>query len=141
MYSSIEMDKLETAKILVDDVMTRSLITVTVGSSVEEAVKKMIEYDVECLPVIDSEGILHGLITFRDIVTKAVLSQVNIQQLKVEDIMTKNPITCSPTSTVLEVVKIMKNKHLRRVPVVDSSNRLLGLITDFDLALLGWEVK
>jgi CBS domain-containing protein len=141
MYASVEMDRLETAKILVDEIMTRSLVTVTVGSSVEEAVKKMIEYDVECLPVIDSEGFLHGLITFRDIVTKAVLSQVNIQQLKVEDIMTRNPITCSPTSTVLEVVKIMKNKHLRRVPVVDSTNRLLGLITDFDLALLGWEVK
>jgi len=101
----------------------------------------MIEYDVECLPVIDLEGVLHGLITFRDIVTKAVLSQMNIQQLKVEDIMTRSPITCSPTSTILEVAKIMKNKHLRRVPVVDSTNRLLGLITGFDLALLGWEVK
>jgi CBS domain-containing protein len=141
MYASIDMDKPETAKILVNEVMTRSLITVTMGSSIEEDFKKMIEYDVECLPVIDSEGTLHGLVTFRDIVTKAVLSKVNIQQLKVEDIMTKNPITCSPTSTVLEVVRIMKNKHLRRVPVVESSNRLLGLITDFDLALLGWEVK
>jgi len=38
MYASLEMDRLETAKILVDEIMTRSLITVTVGSSVKEAV-------------------------------------------------------------------------------------------------------
>jgi len=132
---------LETAKILVDEIMTRNLVTVTLGSSVEDAVKRMIEYDVECLPVIDSVGVLHGLITFRDVVTKAVLKQADIKELRVEDIMTRNPITCSPTSTVLEVVKIMKNKHLRRIPVVDSNNKLLGLVTDFDLTLLGWEIK
>lgn len=135
------MGKLETAKIFVDEIMTKNLVTITLGSSVEDAVKRMVEYDVECLPVIDSENVLHGLITFRDIVTKAVLSQADIKRLRVEDIMSRNPITCSPTSTVLDVVKIMKNKHLRRIPVVDSSSRLLGLVTDFDLTLLGWEIK
>ncbi|MEM0079512.1 MAG: CBS domain-containing protein [Nitrososphaerota archaeon] len=132
------MKRFQIANITVDEVMTRNLVTITVGSSVEDAVRKMIEYDVECLPVVDSEGILHGLITFRDIVTKAVLSHKDVKELKVEDIMTRNPITCSPKSTILEVVKIMKNKHLRRIPVVDSNNKLMGLITDFDLTIIGW---
>lgn len=132
------MKKFQIANMTVDEIMTKNLVTITVGSSVEDAVKKMIEYDVECLPVVDSEGILHGLITFRDIITKAVLSQKDVKELKVEEIMTRNLITCSPKSTVLEVVKIMKNKHLRRIPVVDSNNKLVGLITDFDLTIIGW---
>jgi CBS domain-containing protein len=108
---------------------------------VEEAVKKMIEYDVECLPVIDSKGVLRGLLTFRDIITKVVYSQANVRKLKVEDIMTKDLVTCKSSDTVLDVVKTMKNRHLRRIPVVNAKNKLVGLITDFDLALFGWDFK
>jgi len=55
--------------------------------------------------------------------------------------MTKGLITCKSNSTVLEVVKTMRNRHLRRIPVVNAKNKLVGLITDFDLALFGWDFK
>ncbi|MEM0008277.1 MAG: CBS domain-containing protein [Candidatus Bathyarchaeia archaeon] len=135
------MKDLATLKVKVSRIMTRNLITVSVGSTVEEAVKRMIDSDVECLPVIDSKGILRGLLTFRDIITKAVYSQADVRKLKVEDIMTKDLVTCKRNDTVLDVVKTMKNKHLRRIPVVNTKNKLVGLITDFDLALFGWNFK
>ncbi|MEM3769620.1 MAG: CBS domain-containing protein [Candidatus Bathyarchaeia archaeon] len=135
------MKNLATLKVKVSRIMTRNLITVSVGSTVEDAVKKMIEYDVECLPVIDLKGILQGLLTFRDIITKAVYSQANVRKLKVEDIMTKDLVTCRPNNTVLDVAKTMKNRHLRRIPVVNAKNKLVGLITDFDLALFGCDFK
>jgi CBS domain-containing protein len=135
------MKKLTTADVKVSRVMTKNLITVFLGSMVEEAVRKMIDFDVECLPVVDSEGILHGLLTFRDIVRKVIYSQVDVRKLKVEDIMAKDLVTCDLSCTVLDVVKIMKNKHLRRIPVVNAKNKLMGLVTDFDLALFGWDFK
>jgi len=135
------MKKLTTASVKVSRVMTKNLITVSLGSMVEEAVKKMVDLDVECLPVVDSEGILHGLLTFRDIVTKVVYPQVKVRKSKVEEIMTKGLVTCDPNYTVLDVVKIMKNKHLRRIPVVNARNKLMGLVTDFDLALFGWDFE
>lgn len=135
------MKDLATLKMKVNQIMTRNLITVSVGSTVENAVKKMIEYDVECLPVIDSKGILRGLLTFRDIIAKAVYSQADVRKLKVEDIMAKDLVTCKPNDRILDVVKTMKNRHLRRIPVVNAKNRLVGLITDFDLALFGWDYK
>ena len=135
------MKKLTTADVKVSRVMTKDLITVSLGSMVEEAVKKMVDFDVECLPVVDSKEILHGLLTFRDIVTKVIYSQVDVRKLKVEDIMAKDLVTCGLSCTVLDVVKIMKNKHLRRIPVVNTENKLMGLVTDFDLALLGWDFK
>lgn len=135
------MKKLTTANIKVSKVMTKNLITVSLGSMVEEAVKKMVDFDVECLPVIDSKGILHGLLTFRDVVTKVIYSQADVRKLKVEDIMAKDLVTCNLSCTVLDVVKIMKNRHLRRIPVVNARNKLVGLVTDFDLALFGWDFK
>jgi CBS domain-containing protein len=133
------MTKLSSANVKIDKVMTKDLVTVSVDSKVEEAVKKMIDYDVECIPVVDKEGSLHGLVTFRDIVMKIVYPQLMTRDLRIEEIMSKNLVSCSPDSTVLDVVKIMKNKHLRRIPVVDSRRKLVGLVTDFDMALLGWE--
>ena len=64
-----------------------------------------------------------------------------MRKLKVEDIMTKDLVTCDLSRTVLDVVKLMKNKHLRRIPVVNAKNKLRGLVTDFDLALFGWDFK
>jgi len=122
-------------------VMTKDLITVSIDSTVEEVVEKMVDFDVECVPVVDAEGVLLGLATFRDIVMKVVYPSARIRKSKVEKIMSKSLVTCSLNSTVLDVVKIMKNKHLRRIPIVDKKNKLVGLVTDFDLALLGWDFQ
>jgi CBS domain-containing protein len=137
----ITMKKLTTADVKVSRIMTKNLITVPLGTMVEEAVRKMVDFDVECIPVVDSKGILHGLLTFRDIVTKVIYSQTDVKGLKVEDIMAKDLVTCNLNCTVLDVVKLMKNKNLRRIPVVDAENKLMGLVTDFDLALFGWDFK
>ena len=133
------MNKLTMSKVKISEVMTRDLITVPSDSAVEDAVKRMVSSDVECLPVIDAEEVLHGLITFRDIVMKVVYPSTIKREMKVEEIMSRNLITCNPSSTLLDVAKIMKNRHLRRIPVVDDKNKLVGLVTDFDLTLVGWD--
>jgi len=135
------MDRLKMSEVKISKIMTRNLITVFHGSTVEEAVKKMVEHDVECLPVIDAEGILQGLITFRDIVTKVLYFSVTMKRVRVGEIMSRHMVTCSPDSTVLDVAKIMKNKHLRRIPVINKEKVLVGLVTNSDLALFGWDFK
>ena len=132
------MNKLSLSKARISEVMTKDLVVVSLDSTVSDAVKKMVDYDVECLPVTDAEGVLHGLITFRDVVMKVVYPSTTKRDMKVEEIMSRKLLTCNIDSTVLHVVKIMKNRHLRRVPVVVDKNRLVGLVTDFDLALFGW---
>ena len=135
------MGKLSMSKVQVSLIMTKKLITATPKITVEAAVRLMIDNDVECLPIINSTEELIGLITFRDIVKKVVYPSAFGWELTIEEIMVKNVTTCSPTSSMLEVVKTMKNRHLRRIPVVDSKNRLVGLVTNFDLALFGWDLE
>jgi len=40
----------------------------------------------------------------------------------------------------LKIVKLMKDKHLRRLPVVETNNKIVGIVTDFDLAIFGWKI-
>ena len=135
------MDKLSIAKLKVSNIMTKTLITATSDVTVEVAVRRMIDNDVECLPIVNEKGALCGLITFRDVVKKVVYTSAFGWELTVDEIMVKNVTTVSPDSTLLDIIKIMKNRHLRRLPVVDASNKLVGLVTNFDLALFGWELE
>ena len=135
------MNKLSLYKTRIGEVMTKDLIVASLDYTVGDAVDKMVDHDVECLPVIDAEGVLHGLITFRDVVMKVVYQKMTEREMKVEKIMSKKLVTCDPSSSVLDIVKIMKNRHLRRIPVVVDKNRLVGLVTDFDLALFGWGIQ
>jgi len=128
-----------TIEMKIREVMSTNIVTIGPEKSVSEAVKKMMERDVECLPVVRSK-VLQGMITFRDIIEKVVYARREPERIKVRDVMAKRMVTCGPNSTIIDVVKLMKNRKLRRIPVVDKSKRLVGLVTNFDLAIFGWEI-
>ena len=130
---------MSTTGVKIRELMTRNVVAIGPERSVSEAVKKMVERNVECLPIVQF-GELKGLITFRDIIEKVVYAKRVPRKTKVKDVMAKKTVTCRPDSTVIEVVKLMKNKSLRRIPVVNKEGRLVGIVTDFDLAIFGWEI-
>ncbi len=133
------MSRMPTIEMKIREVMSTNIVTIGPEKSVSEAVKKMMERDVECLPVVRSK-VLQGMITFRDIIEKVVYARREPERIKVRDVMAKRMVTCGPNSTIIDVVKLMKNRKLRRIPVVDKSKRLVGLVTNFDLAIFGWEI-
>jgi CBS domain-containing protein len=133
------MSRMPTIDMKIREVMSTNIVTIGPEKSVSEAVKRMMERDVECLPVVRSK-VLQGMITFRDIIEKVVYMRGEPDKIKVRDVMAKRMITCGPNSTIIDAVKLMKNRKLRRIPVVDKSRRLVGLVTNFDLAIFGWEI-
>jgi len=134
-----ETSRMSTTGVRIRELMTKNVVVIGPERNVSEAVKKMVERNVECLPIVQF-GELQGLITFRDIIEKVVYVKRAPEKTKVRDVMAKKMVTCRPDSTIIEVVKLMKNKRLRRVPVVNKEGRLVGIITDFDLAIFGWEI-
>lgn len=134
------MQRFELSDVKINRVMTKEVITAHPEDTVEEAVKKMVQHDIECLPVVTNDQILAGLITFRDVVTKFLHQSSCKQGMEVSEIMSKNITTCTPDCTVLDVAKIMKNKNRRRIPIVNSNGKLIGIVTNTDLALLGWNL-
>ena len=121
--------------------MSSPVITIEEDAPVLGAVKKMMDNDIECLiiPTVDQK--VAGILTFRDIVEKIISLERSPTRTKVGEIMTRKVKTCRPTATVGEVVKLMKWNRLRRVPVVDEKERLVGIITTFDIACLGLDIS
>ncbi len=104
----------------------RDVVTVSPEDSVETARKIMKEMNISGLPVV-VDGKLVGIITRRDVYFAEDGSQV------VKDVMTKDVITVSPDITPQEARKIMSRYKIEKLPVVDDSNRLVGLITAKDV--------
>jgi CBS domain-containing protein len=118
------------------DLMTADPFVVTPKDSVKRAAELMRNIRVGCLPVVDDpeRPILRGIITDRDITVRCV-SAGHVPGCTVERHMTAKPLqTVDPDDDVSEVVVKMESGQLRRIPVVNDDEILIGIIAQADLA-------
>lgn len=115
------------------DVMTPNPKVVSEKDSVVEVARIMRDQDTGVVPVVDGRKII-GLVTDRDIVVRAIAVGKDVKNLRVNEIMTKNVRSVKEDSTVDEVLNLMGNAEIRRVPVVNQSNELVGIVSLGDLA-------
>ena len=96
----------------------------------------MWENDVGCLPVTegDESGRLIGMITDRDICMAAYFAERALSEIRVADAMTKDTRACNPGDDLAEARAIMRETAVRRLPVIDESERVIGLLSLADLA-------
>src|SRR5215217_9789765 len=118
------------------DVMTREPICCEPGDSVTRVAGVMKEEDVGSVPVVDSRDSrqLMGIVTDRDLVVKVLAGGRTVDQATVRDAMTANPSCCREDDDVERAVEAMKDRQVRRMPIVDSSGRLTGIIAQADVA-------
>ncbi len=115
------------------DVMTRNPKTVTRQSSHREAASIMREENCGVVPVCDAAGRLEGILTDRDIVVRGVANE-SFAQLQVQEVMTDDVSAVTEDEPLTSVLDLMGRKQIRRVPVVDRNDRLLGIISMADIA-------
>lgn len=99
--------------------------------SVYEAVRRMSEYGVGALAVLDGDT-LAGIVSERDYARKVVLQGRQSKETAVADIMTRSVITATPTQTVRDCMKLMTERKIRHLPVVDEG-RVVGMLSIGDL--------
>lgn len=118
------------------DLMTERPEVVTPGSSVMDAARKMRDLDVGILPVVESlEGRrLRGVITDRDIALRAIANGKDGRE-RVSECMTTEVRTVNVNDSIHEVMRVMRDELVRRVPVVDREGRLVGIVSQADLAV------
>ena len=118
------------------DVMTREPVCCEPADPVTRAAEMMRQHDVGSLPVVDSRDSrrLVGIVTDRDLVTKVVAGNRNVASATVRDAMTVEPASCRETDEVERAVSLMADRQVRRMPVVDESGRLSGIIAQADVA-------
>jgi len=137
-------------KVLVRDVMTREVVAVKREEDIHEAARLLSEKRVSGLPVVDTENVVIGVVTEADILAmtgmreghsfRDILRHVLGEPLperrggsNVSDIMTTPAITVSPDADIREVARILDAKRIKRLPVVDTARKLIGIISRGDI--------
>jgi CBS domain-containing protein len=118
------------------DIMTGNPRVVLPDASITEVARLMRDLDVGIIPVVDSEESmqLRGVVTDRDIVTRC-LADAKDSDVRVNDCMTADVRTVNQNDDVREVMRLMRQAQVRRVPVTDRNGRLVGIIAQADLAV------
>ena len=98
--------------------------SIGVNAMVIDAIQLMDEKNVGALPVVEN-GTLVGIISERDYTRKVILKGKSSKETPVRDIMTKQPLTVSPSDTVTECMAIMTEKRVRHLPVLEGTNLVI----------------
>lgn len=127
---------------LIENWMSKNVITVDEDESIMDASQLMREKNVRRLPVVSKGGDLVGIISDRDLKeaspSKATTLDVHelyylLSKLKVKEVMTKKPVTVSPNHTVEKAAMIMLEKKISGLPVLNEKNALVGILTQNDV--------
>src|SRR5277367_2125754 len=117
----------------VADSMTREVRACTVHDSLNAAARVMWENDCGCVPIVDSQGRLAGIVTDRDICMAAYTQGVPLEAIAVERVMAARVISCSRTDDLDTAHRLMRKHEIHRLPVVDSRGRLTGILSLSDV--------
>ena len=118
----------------VKDILTSAVKTCRKGESCREAARILWENDCGCAPVTDAEGKVIAMITDRDICMAAYFQGKPLQEIPVESAMSRELWTCSPDDPLAAAERTLQNHQVRRLPVVDGSRRLRGVVSLSDIA-------
>jgi CBS domain-containing protein len=119
----------------VSDVMTRNVECVRPDDSLQAAARKMRDLDVGPLPVCGDNDKLAGMITDRDITVRAVAEGWNPAEHRVREAMTDQVIYCQDDQDVEEASRMMQERQVRRLMVLNRDKRLVGIVSLGDLAV------
>jgi CBS domain-containing protein len=147
----------ERSRIRCRDIMTRDLAVATRDTRIVEVALMMKQEDTGVIPVVEYDlapgngrtesddrqangrnygrGKLMGLITDRDIVMRAISEGKDCSQARAEDIMTVDVYTAHPNDRVVDVIRKMGQKQVRRIPVINENRYLVGMISMADVAV------
>lgn len=117
----------------VADVMTREPVSVGPADSVQYAARLMDELNVGALPVCDGQELV-GIVTDRDITVRATAAGLAPGSTPVELVMTERVRSCSADQQLADALKLMASVQIRRLPVLDHAQRLLGMVALGDIA-------
>lgn len=119
------------------DLMTKEPVCCLPTDTAARAAQLMKDADVGPIPVVENEQSkrLVGIVTDRDLALKVVAEGRDPNAARVEEVMTREPLTCRPEDDARKAVDLMAERQLRRIPVVDEGGKIVGIIAQADVAI------
>jgi len=116
------------------DVMTSNPSVCREENTIYDVVRIMSREDCGVVPVVDSDDKCVGIITDRDICLRLVLDHLDPEDTLVSELMSEDVITCHPDEDMEQVIAKMEREQIRRIPVVNDSDNIVGIISEGDIA-------
>lgn len=117
----------------VREIMTRPAASCRPDDTLNAAAKLMWENDCGAVPVAGDDGTLIGIITDRDICMATYTRGDSPGAIPVRDAMAKTVFSCRENEALEDVAHLMRDKQIRRVPIVDEKDRPIGIVSQADL--------
>jgi CBS domain-containing protein len=116
------------------EIMTRNVKSTRLDSSLRDVARIMKDEDCGIVPVVDERGRLRGLLTDRDLVIRTLAEGRPPDTLLARDVMTDDVEAVTPDEDIHSIIALMGRRQVRRVPVVERDDRLVGIISMADIA-------
>ncbi|WP_224240644.1 CBS domain-containing protein [Hyalangium gracile] len=116
------------------EIMTRGVKTVRRDATLREVAQLMKDEDCGVVPIVDERGTLVGIVTDRDLVVRAFTGGKTPDQLRAMDVMTDDVECVHPEEDIHSIIELMGRKQIRRIPVVEKDDRVIGIISMGDIA-------
>lgn len=113
--------------------MTMGTASCLVSDTLAHAASLLWDNDCGCIPVVDEDHRVQGIITDRDICMAALLTGKRLDELGVDDSMAKDVFGVGPDDSLVSAEMLMRSKGVHRLPVVDAGHKLLGMLCSNDL--------
>lgn len=117
----------------VKDAMHKGVYFAKTSTLVSELAKKMRELDIGAIPIMDKNKLI-GIVTDRDIVVRAMANGRDPSNQTAQDVMSKGIITCRENEEIDEAIKLMEQRKIRRLPVLDDYDHPTGMLALGDLS-------
>ena len=117
----------------VEQIMTRPVKTCRPGDTVDVAARLLSAGGCGCVPVVDGAGVALGILTAHDVCKASTSTLRPLNELRVADVMSKELHACCPHDSLQTAAEIIFAYRVRRLPVLDSRGRIVGLLLLNDL--------
>jgi len=114
-------------------IMVKRVLKIGEEATVWDAVKEMYVANVGAIVVVKNDKEIIGIFSERDILRRVIPKEMNLKKTHICEVMTKDPVTISPDSSLLDVYQQMQGLNLRHIPVVED-DKLIGIISLKDIA-------
>lgn len=119
---------------IVSEIMSTDVQVIEPQESLRRAAQLMQVFNIGALPICDGQRLL-GMVTDRDITVRAVAEGLDAEQCCVSDVMSSDLQYCTADQDTQVVMRLMADRQIRRLPVIDTDQNLVGIVSLGDLAL------
>ncbi len=117
----------------VKEAMHKGVEWVAPSTPVPELARLMRKHDIGAIPVGDNDKLI-GMVTDRDIVCRGLANGKDVSKLTARDVMTANIVWCHADEDLDDATRIMEDKKIRRLPVIDTNKRMVGMLSLGDIS-------